>query len=126
MTVTDHFPYPLILEASDDGWTAIVAAPYVFLDAGVFVGVHRGFETDFNSAPRLVWRIFAKWEYPSAGVIHDHLYRYPHGFTRKQCDDVHFRVLQLKGCPFWKRYAAYAALRLFGWGPWHKYREGLL
>lgn len=82
-----------------------------------------GFQTDFNSVPIGFWNIFPPWQYPAAGVVHDWLYHNPQGRSRGDCDRVHRRLLEILGCPWWKRKAAYLALRVGGSPAWRKHRK---
>lgn len=146
----NYFPLHLAGEFSDDGRRLTLDRPFIFEDfeKGIRVEVPAGFQTDFNSVPRPLWGYFPPWQYPEAGVIHDWLYKSPqayfqwksfgdgklgsYGFDwfpatvpleRQQCDDIHRRILDLKGCRWTKRQLAYAALRSGGWVPWNKYRS---
>jgi hypothetical protein len=140
----DYFPLPLAGEFSEDGRRLTLLKPFSYHDPEkcLLVEVPSGFETDFNSVPRALWGYFPPWQYPEAGVIHDWLYKAPNGFkrvcknypndclkcehlslTRQECDDIHRRILDLKGCRWAKRQLAYAALRAGGWKPWKKYRS---
>jgi hypothetical protein len=97
------------------------------------VTVPAGFETDFNSSPRGMWNLFAPWDYPEAGLVHDWLYQHPdrlermgsslYRLGRRECDDIHRRILDILGCSWWKRQGAYTLIRLGGWVPWNKYRQ---
>ena len=97
------------------------------------VVVPKGFTTDWNSVPRALWTYFAPWEYPEAGVVHDWLYASPNGYatqssapnvplTKDQCDDVHRRILHLRGCRWAKRQAIKLALRIGGGVAWNRHR----
>jgi hypothetical protein len=119
-----YFPLPLRMEIHDNGRLATLTAPFVFiewadqLDPIIKIEVPAGFETDFNSVPRGLWNFFPPWEYPEAGVVHDYLYRLPGPHSRSEADRVHRRILEILGCPWWKRWGAWTALRSFGWVPW--------
>ena len=119
-----NFPKPLKLEIHEAGRLATLTEPFTFVDWDeafepvTLVEVPAGFETDFNSVPRGLWNFFPPWEYPEAGVVHDYLYRHPSVHSRAAADRCHRRILELLGCPWWKRWPAWIALRLFGWGPW--------
>lgn len=137
----NHFPLHLAGEFSDDGRRLTLEHPFIFDDRenGIGVRVPAGFQTDFNSVPRPLWGYFPPWQYPEAGVIHDWLYKAPNAFweyvpesngfraptrilSREECDSIHRRILELKGCRWTKRQLAYAALRAGGWKPWNSYR----
>lgn len=116
-----NFPLPLTGTFTDNGRRVALATPFSFVDGDVVVDVPAGFVTDFNSVPRGLWNFFPPWEYPEAGVVHDFLYRF-NGVTRSEADSIHRRILELKGCPRWKRYVAYAGIRIGGSTTWDEYR----
>lgn len=95
---------------------------------GRSISVPPGFVTDFNSTPRVLWRIMPPDDNPEQGVVHDFLYR-RNGCTRAQADAVHREVgevidrLNPGSAPRWKRDAMYWGLRLGGWVQWDKYRQ---
>ena len=100
-------------------------------EKGIRVEIPAGFTTDFNSTPGAVWTYFAPWEYPEAGLVHDWLYKRPNAFlspiytpplTRQQCDDIHRRILHLKGMRWTKRQIVYGILRLVGGVAWSRHR----
>jgi hypothetical protein len=122
--VAEHFPLPLRVEFRDHGRSAVLLESFIFQDGDLFVAVHAGFVTDFNSTPRLLWWWFPPTEHPEAAVIHDHLYQYPGELTREQCDRVHWRILGLNGMRDSKRNLAYLGIRAGGWVPWNRYRQG--
>ncbi len=92
------------------------------------ISVPPGVTTDFNSTPRVLWRIMPRDENPEAGTLHDRLYQ-RNGFPRAICDRLHREVLEVldrdkPGCaPAWKRWAMYVGLRLGGWRAWNRYRK---
>lgn len=118
----ENFPFPLTGTFTDNGRRFALAAPFVFVDGEVKVEVPAGFVTDFNSVPRGLWNFFPPWEYPEAGVIHDFLYRF-NGMSRACADVIHLRILELKGASWWKRYTAYAGIRVGGGAAWDRYRQ---
>lgn len=98
---------------SDDGRTMTLLEPVLYRDGVHRVTVPAGFETDFNSVPRVFWRFLGPWEFPEAGVVHDYLYRFGIG-TRADADHIHRRALINLGCAPLRAWIAWAALRLFG------------
>ncbi len=119
---TSYFPHPLQGEFLDNGRSFLLTEDFIFEGEAQRIVVPAGFVTDFNSVPRGLWNFFPPWEYPEAGVVHDYLYRY-NGISRADADAIHRRILELKGCPWFKRQAAYYALRIGGSVPWNRYRE---
>lgn len=93
--------------------------------------VPTGFTTDWNSVPRAFWGYFPPWQYPEAGLIHDWLYKSPNAFgsqfrtsplDRGACDDIHRRIMDLKGARWTKRQIAWSLLRSFGGVAWDRHR----
>ena len=134
MSPSTHFPQPLRVEVMAHGARQVLTAPFSYVDGDLRIDVATAFETDFNSTPRLLWPWFAPWEHPEAGVIHDHTYQHPRAYfrhgdpatvplTRAECDKIHRRILEINGCRWGKRQAAYLGLRAGGWSPWRRYRE---
>jgi hypothetical protein len=109
----------LIVEINEDGRRARVHQPLRMFDAGgVEYVVPAGFETDFASVPRFLWRIIPPWgEYSRAAVVHDYLYRNGIG-TRAKADEAFRSLMQHLRVSWWKRNAMYAAVRLFGRPAW--------
>lgn len=124
------FLTPLKLEAAavqnDDGqW--MVAEPLIYQSdvAGQTFTVPAGFLTDLASVPRLP---FAYWltggTANAAAVVHDYLYS-TRKVSRKVADDVLAEASAVTGVPAWRRGLMWAAVRLFGWGPWASKEEAL-
>jgi hypothetical protein len=119
-----HFPEPLEGEFLGNGRMLRLTEDFTFITKdGETIEVPKGFITDFNSVPRGLWNVFPPWEYPEAGVVHDWLYRHPAGKSRGEVDSLHRQILDLLGAPWWKRQAAWSALRVGGRFSWSRYRE---
>jgi len=135
-----YFPIPLtgFFELSSHGKIFTLSEPFTYNDPekGVCVIVEKNFTTDFNSTPRGLWNLFPPWEYPEAAIVHDWLYRNPIGpyywkgaipliieFNRKECDDLHRRILDIEGASWVKRQSMWIGIRAGGWKPWNKYRS---
>lgn len=91
-----------------------------------------GMWTDLASVPRAAWAFIAPWDVARAAIIHDHLYAVLRNYhnsegcdkgkwkqARKLSDDVFLKGMNASNpkVPAWKKYSAYYAVRLFGWGP---------
>jgi hypothetical protein len=87
---------------------------------GVVVRVPAGFAVDGYSLP--FGLLFSPWDKPEPAVIHDWLYTYPDGLTRKQCDDVFMDAMDAYYVSFVRRWAFYVAVRLFGRKSWNRCR----
>jgi hypothetical protein len=109
---------------SHDGRRVTLLAHMLFIstDGNVVVDVPAGHISDFNSVPRALWRLFAPWEFPRAGVIHDRMYETGQ-YVRGVSDDVHRDILIHDGMPKWKAIAARQVLRVAGWVAWNRYRR---
>jgi hypothetical protein len=84
------------------------------------IGIKKGFKTDLVSRP---WplALFAaptgRWGY--AAIFHDFLYK-THLVSRKEADEVFYKIMKDTNVKFYKRFLAYWAVRLLGW---HSYKE---
>jgi hypothetical protein len=127
------FPARLQGYFEDDSRRFTLTEDFIYADTekDIRVVVPKGFTTDWNSVPEPLWAYFAPWEYPEAGLVHDWLYASPAGFSsgalkpplsKAQCDDIHRRILDLKGCRWTKRQAIWSMLRAFGGHAWNKHR----
>ena len=129
-----NFPDPIDGKFSEDGSKFTLDSDFEYIDEekDLYVLIPAGFQTDFNSVPRPLWGYFPPWQYLEAGLVHDWLYKAPERFTsksfkpplsRQQVDDIHRRILDLKGCRWTKRQIIYAALRAGAWVAWNRYRS---
>lgn len=112
----------------------IVDAEFTAPTKGHVLVVPQGFETDLASIPRAFWNIIAPYELSlPAPIVHDWLYR--HGgqivdrcvagdcsatFTRAAADGFLLDLMQQEGVAWWRRQAAYYAVRTFGGKCWTK------
>lgn len=124
-----HFPLGRLAgEFYDDGHKLVTVRSFRFVDrengVNIDITIPALFTTDFNSTPRSAWFLFAKWEYPAAGAVHDWIFRYPpDGWSRENCDWVHWRLLQLLGMSKWKREMVFQILSKASKGAWNRYRD---
>lgn len=125
MVVTDHFPLGYVTgQFKDAGRHITLTENFVYVDeGGVFIEVPWGFESDFNSVPRIFWSIFPPSEFPAAAVVHDWGYRHPGLRTRAEWDAIHRRLMEIDKASRFLRSVAFAALRIGGWKPWGDYRR---
>lgn len=117
----------LDLRPTPNGHRAIVLQSFTWVsDIVGDITIAEQFDTDYNSTPRIVWRLFPRWEYPLAGVVHDWLYLTGRNnvavITRGQADDVHEEILIALEAPRWKSWSARFGLRVGGWKSWNNYR----
>lgn len=119
------FTSPLVVEYLDERWRSVYI-PFSYAVGSLeapeeVIEVPVGFHTDYATIPKFLHFILApagKWA--KAAVIHDYLYAQPGTRTRKECDDIFFEGMCVLGVSSWKKYAAYFAVRLFGWKFWKK------
>lgn len=123
-------PEPLITYAPHTGqWT--LKTPLDVLVAGVRFVVPAGFITDLASSPRVAWVVEAPFDLGLvAPIVHDWLYRHggailtpsgksvPGVFTRRQADQALYKLAAAEGVWWWRRAAAYRAVRWFGAKNW--------
>lgn len=86
------------------------------MDDGNIITVPVGFVCDAASIPRFFWRMCGGPMHPKnlrAGVIHDRLYRLGI-LTRKECDELFYRILRSEGKAWLIAKAMYFAVRWFG------------
>lgn len=132
--VSAHFPNVIGLDIEPNG-RFVLTRDFIYTDEekDIRVVVPSGFSTDFNSTPRAIWWYFAPLDHPEAGVVHDWLYHNPSGYAhlsgaavtpldRTACDQIHRRILDLKGMRWTKRQAVYAGLHSLSWIAWANHR----
>ncbi len=99
-----------------------------FIFAKLFV-INAGFRFDLASIPRILWRLLAPFELSIAAPLgHDYLYRHGGRFvsltgikrkiSRKDADKLFLKVMEDEGVGWFRRKAAYRAVRLFAGGCW--------
>lgn len=131
-----YFPVPLRGEIFNHGRRLRLLEPFIFQDdkKKIVIAIPAGFESDYNSVPRGLWNLFPPWEYPEAAVIHDWLYKHPQGLyqgadeaidnlSRRECDDIHRRILDLLGANWATRQLMWAGIRAGGEFSWKRYRN---
>ena len=113
----------LMVTPLSDGKTWEVVEDYQILLPIVFslqkLTVPKGFQFDFASTPKFLWRFFppATGKYREPSAIHDYLYA--SGITtRLESDKIFLHLMKEAGVPKWKRYIMYWAVRLFGSNHW--------
>lgn len=80
------------------------------------------FVTDFASVPSFLWSIFPpSGRHTRAAVLHDWLY-VSGATSRADADGLFRRAMKELGVAGWRRWAMWAAVRLFGGPLWAKAR----
>jgi len=101
---------PLVYEVGDE-------------NSGHMIEVHKLFETDGASVPRIFWALLPTWgKYSRAAVVHDYLYNelregtepHPEAPTRQRADAIFLEAMAVCGVGLLTRWAMWAAVRLFG------------
>jgi hypothetical protein len=111
-------------------WTLVAEYAYHDPRTDRWITVPAGFCFDLSSVPRPLWWLMAPFDLSiAAPLLHDLLYRYVgdppagavdphHVFTRLEVDQLFRAVMRTEGVSAWRRGAAYAAVRAFGWRAW--------
>lgn len=102
-------------------WT--LTNPFRMRVDGFDIVAPAGFWTDFASVPGILWPIIDPYELGRAPVLHDFLYFVGWNNDRCYCDDAFLEAMEVERVAWWKRRAAYHAVRLFGGVAWDAYRR---
>lgn len=88
------------------------------------ISIRRGFVTDLASVPRIMWSCYSPNDSRTipAAILHDYLYRYKLGFTRKEVDDIFFYALIKAHTKPMRAIKYYIGVRVFGWMFYQKKR----
>ena len=98
-----------------------VLKPFVFAVDGVDYIVPEMFWTDFASVPRVVWSIISPYDLGYGPIPHD--FGYFTGIkSREFWDDVLMACMEQDKIAWFKRNAAYRAVRMFAGGVYSNYR----
>lgn len=87
----------------------------------VLIVVRSGFETDFASVPQFLGSLIPKvGRLRDAAVVHDWLYRGHEGglYARSDADRIFREAMRECGVWWWRRWMAWAGVRLFGRLSW--------
>ena len=115
-------------EVSTKSWR--LERAYGYRHSGNTITVPAGFEFDLASVPRPIWWLIGPFDLSiAAPLIHDFLYRYggappdgsiepPRTYTRKEADLLFRSMMHEEGVWWWRRAAAYRAVRWFGGAAW--------
>jgi len=112
-----------VVQFSDDMRLARLVRPMTFAVRGMLFHVASGFETDFASIPRLLWRVLPPWgRYGRGAILHDYLYRTAK-VTRLEADRCFLEQMAADGVGRARRWVIYAGLRVGGWKAWNAIRK---
>jgi hypothetical protein len=109
----------LLVSVGEDGINRTLQREFRYHDkeSGKTVTAYAGFNTDFASIPRILWRIAppATGRYIWAAVIHDYIYRTADvNITRKEADKIFLNAMIESGVNPFLRQAMYRSVRLGG------------
>jgi hypothetical protein len=119
------FTEPLIVEVvQKDRCPFRVVRPFIYevghRGSGHLLIVPPGFETDFASVPfGFRWLVPVVGRHGKAAVLHDWLYE-THIVSRRRADEIFFEAMGVLGVPAWRKWLAWAAVRLFGATAWRR------
>lgn len=80
------------------------------------ITIPEAFNTDLASIPRIFWFLIspAYSEFIAPSILHDYLYRFPNGYTRKNADDIFYDSLVGNGVSVITAYVMFLGVRMFG------------
>lgn len=104
----------LLYSPSLDGKLCVLQSDYhvYWLDHEIIVP--QGFDSDYASVPRILWRIMPPHHYPYAAIAHDWAYAV-RLFPRDECDQMFYEILLYSGCSKIKAHAYWAGVRIGGY-----------
>lgn len=115
-TAQESFLSPLVVQY-EDGRNWVVYEPFTYISPRITITIPKGFETDFASIPRILWRWMppTDWRIGKPSIIHDFIYRNPSIlFTRQEADSELREAMHCVGASLFDRNAVYYAVRGFG------------
>jgi len=127
---------PAVSYITDDGrpYWLLDEAFRIWIEPGKSLTVAAGFRFDLASIPRPLWPIVAPFELSiAAPLLHDYLYRWkgdpggaallpPTRVGRRTVDQWFRVVMRAEQVGRFRRWAAWLAVRVFGWFAWRKGR----
>ena len=102
-----------------------VDSPLVYEREAQILQVNNGFDFDGASVPQMLWGLGLSpmtGGYQRAACLHDALYASEH-FNRKTCDELFLEAMKSDSVGYFKRYAMYNAVRIFGGAVWAKHNK---
>jgi hypothetical protein len=91
----------------------------VFIAPATPILVYKGTITDFASVPKFLHFLIDKDDNDVAigALVHDVLYQ-TEWFSRGVADNIFLQLMKYRKCPTWKRWLAFAGVRVGGWVVW--------
>jgi len=106
-----------------------LATPFIYYseELNEEIIVPAGYQTDLASVPRIPF-VYARYGGRAvlASILHDYMYEVlGDKYSRKQADRVFLEAMRKFEEPGrYKSRMMYTAVRVFGWAPWRRYRNG--
>jgi hypothetical protein len=123
-----RLPPPILTYLGGRHWR--LEADYTYRDGPTAITVPAGFRFDLSSVPRALWSLIAPFELSIvAPLLHDFLYESggrppdvsidpPRSYTRAEVDRMFLEIMKREEVARWRRWPAYAAVRVFGRRVW--------
>ena len=96
-----------------NGSMCLLAHDYGVEWRGESIVVPKGFDSDYASVPRLLWRAIPPHYYPHASILHDWLYTV-RLYDRAKCDQAFYEALRQLGAGWMYARTCWIGVRLFG------------
>ena len=97
-----------------------VVEPLVYDNGLLIIQVNPQFDFDGASVPQALWSLGLSpmtGGYQRSACLHDALYASEY-FDRKVCDELFLEAMESEGVGYFKRYAMYNSVRIFGGSVW--------
>ncbi len=124
MASPDYMTPEVTYVVHERAWT-LTECFWCRIDKRTVLRIPAGFSFDLSSIPRLFWGLLAPNELGIAPpLVHDRLYR-DHTvdgrtFKRREVDNLFRLLMDREGVWWWRRWAAWLAVRGFGWLAWRR------
>ena len=121
-------PVPITYDVGRRTW--LLLSDYSYTYEGHKITAKAGYAFDLSSVPRPIWWLIAPNELSIlAPLFHDLLYEYQgtlpaecvspyRTYTRHETDDLFLHLMEVEGVDWWRRNAAYSAVRAAGGVYW--------
>ncbi|MBX9578701.1 MAG: DUF1353 domain-containing protein, partial [Gemmataceae bacterium] len=121
-------PVPIVYDTATRVW--VLQGDYSYAYQGYTLTAKDGYAFDLASVPRPLWWLIAPNELSIvAPLFHDLLYEFrgrlpadqvtPYRtYTRRETDDLFLHLMEVEGISWWRRNAAYSAVRAAGGVYW--------
>ena len=99
--------------------------PLVYDNGLILIQVNPKFDFDGASIPKALWGVIGSpmtGGYQRSACLHDALYACEY-FERHICDALFLEAMKSDGVSYFKRYAMYNAVRLFGGLVWKNHKK---